>query len=593
MASTRAGLLALFSLWAQPTISFEEVEVALASDEECAAGNHSQCALNALQKRIARVVEEQEAFSMSAEHPMLKLELFRALRKKDLVHDFSNVDLASPAGVMNYLHTDVVAEHVDDYAGYQPKIGLNHRMNGVDTIVGINARVKNPESVLNAVGNFVDFALSALFISGEATGPAYNWNFGDIVGAQKGEDPRWPLSDPYYRFSLSGFCPNLKWNQKKKGAIAAIKKHKHDEDGQAPPPETGRRRRRQPGMCMTYSNQFHLPFGEILRGGLCPNGTTAGKLPTGLPGCIYTYEPPKTSGFAMVDLDEVVGITREDCDGRLCRNWRDWRRHCSNKKYHRKFNYKSRRRYSTILRSRACVEYDIHKACAKSCDSRACKKVPARKRELGLPFWKGRCSAHMNAQRSERLAVMLGIKSASKTHQLLKAPSAETCLSPNSELCHPNATMGGMYCSRLWGGICQPCYVPGTVAEYVDEQDETRPICPWSIFEASSDYKSAAMQPKCASDEPKDLCCLYTGGCNKTYTTEPLPITDNGFAVVSSKQDTKAMVSFLKRAALEAYGAEITNEKKLAKMAHWQWGLAPIKGKSLASVMAIVKHYFI
>uniref|UniRef100_A0A7S2IKQ1 Uncharacterized protein n=1 Tax=Alexandrium andersonii TaxID=327968 RepID=A0A7S2IKQ1_9DINO len=191
------------------------------------------------------------------------------------------------------------------------------------------------------------------------------------------------------------------------------------------------------------------------------------------------------------------------------------------------------------------------------------------------------------------MAMMLGITSAGKNHQLQMAPTAETCLSSSSQLCHPNATSGGMYCTRLWGGVCQPCYVPGTVAEYVDENDEERPVCPWSIFNTSGDYKSESMQPKCASDEPKDLCCLYTGTCSTKLTSEPLPITEDGFAVVSAKQDTEAMVAFLKRAASEAYGAEIENTKKLAKMAYWQWGLAPIKGKSMKSVMALVKHYFV
>lgn len=350
-------------------------------------------------------------------------------------------------------------------------------------------------------------------------------------------------------------------------------------------------------MCMTYSNQYHQPFGEVLRGGLCPNGTAPGKLPTGAPGCVYTYTPP-TSADA-VSLDEVVGINKQECrGGRLCKDWRDWRRHCSNKKYHRKFNYRSRRRYSTVLRSKACVEYDIHKACAKSCSAKACQKVHPRKRELGLPFWKGRCSAHMNAMRTERLAGALGLKTAGHSHQLLRdTQPAGTCLSGNrSEICTPVPNMGGPYCTRMWGGICQPCYVPGAVKPYEDLSDVQQPMCPWDIFKASKDYTKAASLPKCASGLPGDLCCLYTGTCNATLTAEPLPITDDGFAVVSAKQDTKAMAEYLRRAASVAYGAEIDQPRKLAKLrkiAYWQWGLAPIKGKALPSVMAMVKHYFV
>eukprot|EP00415_Alexandrium_ostenfeldii_P000267 UN0267 len=204
----------------------------------------------------------------------------------------------------------------------------------------------------------------------------------------------------------------------------------------------------------------------------------------------------------------------------------------------------------------------------------------------------------MNAMRVERLAMHLGLATAGKTHQLLRETTPKgTCLSGNRfEICKPTANMGGPYCTRLWGGVCQTCYIPGAKKEYEDLNDVQQPMCPWNLFDATADYAKAAAKPKCASASPGDLCCLYTGTCNKTLTAEPLPITEDGFAVVSSKQDTKAMVEYLRRAASVAYGAEIDEPRKLAKLkkiAYWQWNLAPIKGKTLKSVMAMVKHYFV
>eukprot|EP00413_Alexandrium_margalefii_P049266 CAMPEP_0204610200 /NCGR_PEP_ID=MMETSP0661-20131031/61378_1 /ASSEMBLY_ACC=CAM_ASM_000606 /TAXON_ID=109239 /ORGANISM="Alexandrium margalefi, Strain AMGDE01CS-322" /LENGTH=747 /DNA_ID=CAMNT_0051622003 /DNA_START=77 /DNA_END=2321 /DNA_ORIENTATION=+ len=583
-------------LLVQPAAAAEDVEAALADDEECAQpeiGVEGRCALNALQKRIAKVGGDQEEVAgsetetASSGHPTLKLELFRAMRKTDLKHGFANVDMGTVGGVINYLHTDVVGEHVGDYNGYKPLIGSESRINGVEVVVGVNAHVRNPDSAISAVGHHVDFARSAHFIEGEATGPAYNWNFGDIVGVQKGADRRWPFAEPYYRFSLSGFCPNLKFPQKRSGAIKAARLFREQEAGELS--AGGRRRRRHVGVCMTYSNQFNQPFGKVLKGGLCPNGTEPGRMPTGAPGCVYTYERPTRE--AVVELDDLVGITKEDCGGRLCRDWQDFRNHCTNRRYHRQFNYKSRRRYSTVLRSHKCVEYDIHKACAKSCSSPACRQVSPHKRELGLPFWHGRCSAHMNAQRAERLAAAFGIYSAGKAHQLQRSPNGETCLSSTSSLCHPDAKTGGKYCTRLWGGVCQPCYVPGANATYL--KAKTTPMCPWSIFRYTGDYHSANSKPVCSSNLPEDLCCLYTSTCNTTLTSDPLPLTDDGFAYVSSKQDTKAMVAFLERAAYDAFAANVTDAEKLERIAYWQWGLSPIPGKTLEKVMKLVKHYLI
>merc|ERR1719384_931149 len=77
-----------------------------------------------------------------------------------------------------------------------------------------------------------------------------------------------------------------------------------------------------------------------------------------------------------------------------------------------------------LVRTHVCVEYDIHKACAKDCNSPACKKVPAHLREVGLPFWRGRCNPLRNAQRAELLAEALGFSNATTTHDLARSAQA-------------------------------------------------------------------------------------------------------------------------------------------------------------------------
>mmetsp|Transcript_118680 Transcript_118680/g.361016 ORF Transcript_118680/g.361016 Transcript_118680/m.361016 type:complete len:625 (-) Transcript_118680:92-1966(-) len=604
------------SLLAVPASASEEppepdfTPSALAADDACVVDGDGQCALSALQLRGGKMLGGQAespgsaagtsaedvaaesarqsdaqspsdvALAASASHAPVHFAMFRAMHHTDLNYSFANVDMASIEGILNYLHTDVVAEHAGDYAGYSRVIRVSARVNEIDAIVKVNTMVKNPDSLLDSpAAEFVDFAPSAHFIEGEATGPQYNWNHGDIVGAQRADDPRYPTLDPFYRFSLSGYCPNLKFPQKEQGARAAERAHAAAENTAA---SHGRRRRSTP-KCMTYADTGNLRplYGQVLKGGLCPNGTSPGATPTGMPGCVYTYQPPR----AILRLDELVGITAEDCGHRPCRNWEDFRRHCTNRHYRQKFNYAAnRRRYGTHLRSPVCVEYDIHKACARSCSSRACQQVPPDEREIGLPFWKGRCSALHNARRAERLAQAFNISGATTAHRLMAGMPGETCVtSASPTMCRPTPNTGGMYCTRAWGGVCQPCYIPNTVEVFPNAS--STPVCPWRVLTERGDYSDPALHPNCTSNLPRDLCCLYRGTCNATFASDPATLTEDGFAFVASKQDTGAMTEFLVRAAQDALAVNVTDTESLSVFAYWQWGLAPVTGASYADTV--------
>merc|ERR1719384_2403041 len=223
------------------------------------------------------------------------------------------------------------------------------------------------------------------------------------------------------------------------------------------------------------------------------------------------------------------------------------RRHSS----HRSYSH-SRRRHSllevdaspTMVKTNVCVEYDIHKACARDCNSLECQKIPVHRREVGLAFWRGRCDPIKNARRAEILAHALGINHAATTHSLARSPSQTTCLVGDSEsMCYPEPSTGGMYCSRSWAGVCQPCYIPGTAEQYPEAHNT--PVCPWDILRVGSDYSNPALHPKCASDLPREYCCLYTKTCDPDLVQDimniSIPATEDGFAYVSSMQNTDLM----------------------------------------------------
>jgi len=206
-----------------------------------------------------------------------------------------------------------------------------------------------------------------------------------------------------------------------------------------------------------------------------------------------------------------------------------------------------------------------------------------------LPFWKGRCDPVRNAQRAEKLALALGITDATKEHKLQRTPHYETCLSSNPEaLCHPKPEEGGMYCSRDIGGVCQPCYIPGTVEPYA--MNKSTPTCPWGILRTGQDYTNPAMHPKCDSNLPRDFCCLYTNTCD-TALLATKEATDDGFAYVSSLQNTEWMEAFLQKAVKQSLDIDTSAFTGFTEFAYWKWVGRPIPGATLEKVVEAVQQH--
>jgi len=133
-----------------------------------------------------------------------------------------------------------------------------------------------------------------------------------------------------------------------------------------------------------------------------------------------------------------------------------------------------------------------------------------------------------------------------------------------------------MYCTRAWGGVCQPCWIPGANAtESLPADQRAMPRCPWGVLTERGDYASPSLHPLCASNLPRDLCCLYSASCNGTLASDPAPLTEDGFAYVASKQSTAAMAEFLQRVALDRYQRNVTSAGRLSSFAYWLWGASP------------------
>lgn len=394
----------------------------------------------------------------------IMLDLYRAMKSEDIHKPFGNQDWASLSGVMNYIHTEVVGEHstCNTQSGHKKPDRRKTRCHSIDSIVQARFFVKNPHALVEEVGSlyeWVDFGRDNEFVHGKATSAgSHIKKYGDYVGVKERNDDRFPAFVPSYWFSLSGACPNHPWNRK-------YKKKGHPSSGLA-------------RGCVMYSDKS----GKV-RGGQCSNGS----LPTGKKGCVYNYVPPTAAD--VISLDKLAGITQEDCGHRKCQDWRDFRVNCTNKAYKRRFNY-NRRRDHTVVHSKVCVEYDVHWECAGKWDKEECREIPEGKRELGLPFWRLRGKGLANMRRIEQLAAGLGVEGAATEHRLV-APQVlanfSTCQHGKEDhLCHPEPDEGGMYCSRHWGGVCQPCFVPGTEEKY--ERADRDPVCPWSLFQESRDF---------------------------------------------------------------------------------------------------------
>ena len=340
---------------------------------------------------------------LSAAKKYVRLEMYAALRGTDNISSPENVDLYDAAGLVNYLVTQIVVE-----TGKSPD--RQAREHGIDTIVKYQIRIRN-NMTSSDVDVQAEFSKYVRFEDGAAE-PADVEMFarsGDLVGALSFHPPlgdlRFPTTETFYWFSLSGPCPNMKHGEKQSSNCTKY----------------------QAGLVPAKKSQY-------ISGGLCNRIFTA-NIPDGTPGCSYYIE-----NYSQVSLDEVVGITKEDCGGRKCSNWKDFRLHCTNPNLS-----------FTSLGVKYCKEYD-YPGCVTSCQDQSCGKG-----EIGIPFWTGRCNASRNAQRTASIQDIFG-------GSVVEAFYAENPRCDQYPMCNKPAPEAGVsYCHRDQSGICDPCYVPGTV----------------------------------------------------------------------------------------------------------------------------------
>lgn len=555
-----------------------------------------------------------------------------------------NVDMADLVGAMKYVHSEVIAEHT--IADFDRKL----RKYSIDTIGRWRILFQNP-GVITGMNQapmiFADFGPFITFDYGQATNKEplqLLERLGDFVGAQQNSGAGFVYDDPYFWFSLPGFCPNLPykctngWTDPDQGGGEKCEHDPAIHTAMCLPPTacSDAAKLTGCGACPSKGSRDHprfiednraksctpVPFGTVLQGGLCypPGAPHTGltkdvKLmaPAGIPGCVYSYDPSK---IEEVKLDDLVGLKDEDCGGRKCKDWYDFRMSCTNQAYKQKFMNTVPPK---VVAFNYCVEYDIHPDCARSCTDPACLEVAQDKRELGLPFWRGRCDNIANQKRMEKLASLFGVPGAMDNHQVLQPPSDEFVVQicdrsidgnhPNGMAkgtlqCLPNTPAGlfggGPFCTRAWGGVCRTCRIEGTKHAF---PDVAQPPCPLDVLkpkEYADKIKTNCRDGACClSDKPSEKCCLYFDTCfiKLAAASESITATnaDGGYKypldeelaqLADATMDTAVLLVLLKRVAKE-YGnikesliEDSASMSRLKEMAYWSWGKAPKVGKA-------------
>eukprot|EP00928_Gymnodinium_smaydae_P046697 TRINITY_DN3111_c0_g1_i1.p1 TRINITY_DN3111_c0_g1~~TRINITY_DN3111_c0_g1_i1.p1 ORF type:complete len:592 (+),score=87.13 TRINITY_DN3111_c0_g1_i1:59-1834(+) len=499
--------------------------------------------------------------ALAADSGAIRVDMYRAMGNRGVTaFTEENDDLADLMGVIKYIHTETIAEHT-----LAPPT-RETRKNGIDVIARYRMKVKNSDELQSSLqySAFVDFGHFLAFDNGQQTaadlGDLVVSQYGDYVGIQdQSGDARYPTNGPFYWYSITGFCPNLPWH--------CTRGYEGCENPSPPSiictdanPCPGKGTKDEPSdKCLTYTD------GNVVQGGLCANGAD----PTGEKGCVYSYKPEEAS---TINVDELVGITNEDCGGEKCRDWLHFRRRCSNSALKKQFHPISRE----VMNQSFCVEYDIHPDCLADCNAAKCQAVPPAERELGLPFWKGRCDPLRNQERAEAVAQAFGIREAASAHALVEADvqkSFRPCATRvGGGACTPDSSVGGPYCSRAWTGVCTPCYIPGASMSY--PANRTQPTCPMEILDGD-DYgpMSQFMRPLCKSTRPRDWCCIYMKTCSGEIDPAKAPLNPDGLAVVLASRSTDNVMAFFSRLAHDSSGPYPKDESAARKLAYETWAI--------------------
>jgi hypothetical protein len=548
-------------------------------------------------------------------------------------YSLGNVDMADIRGVLKYVHTEAIAEST------LGNTARTKRKYNIDRITQYRMWIKNPGSIVNHQDNVqaVDFGAYMTYDYGQATNGDVAKNlrlFGDYVGLQiQTSNAQYKSSEPYYWFSLPGFCPNLPyvctngWTGDGSEGDAcksdpAIYTTICPSAEMACPSKGSRATPRNISgdpkhSCTTYAYAPHQP----IMGGLCKD--TDGSHPAeitlpqgdlwaedkagGNTACIYSYDYP---GRKEVMLDPLT-VMKEDCAGGKCKDWADFRLNCINPEYKKQFTFtrdgEGKINSVQVKEVTFCVEYDIHPHCEQKCDSEECLKLPVEEREFGIPFWRGRCDPIANARRAELLAQGMEITGAMVSHVTKNPPSADEWKEDicdrsekaNMYYCAAGVEAGGPYCTRDWGGVCTPCWIPGTKdGRKSDFLIDGIAWCPMKVL-TDSEYLEKKEQCArslggtcCASQDPLDICCLYYDSCevggspvkisDVSAKLSTMPVDDRTLRLVEATQDTDVLYEFAKM-AIKGYNAGLDDktieDKKdeLRASAYWQWGLNPSK----------------
>jgi hypothetical protein len=527
----------------------------------------------------------------------IDIDFFRAMGSRDAnAFTEEDDDLADLTGVIKYIHTEVIAEHI---------IGNPDRTTrkyGIDVIINWRFKLQNTPGLLQNAGHNVDFGNFLAFDLGQDTdvsllGDKTIQQWGDYVGIQNQVDARYPTMGPFYWFDVSGFCPNLPWSCTRgyyppcDHPLAPTARCTIDE------PCPGKGNKTHPNeKCIRYFSS-----GETAMGGLCDQKDET-VIPTGENGCVYNY---MRSTVKKVDLDVVAGLNDHECRGRdgvtrKCNGFLDFRKNCTN------HTLKSMFAGDGTVKNNVgfCVEYDIHPACVNKCDDPACVAAlqSGQTIELGVPFWKGRCHAEKNQVRHEIFADAFGIEGALTKHANTNADilaNPTLCGKRGYGTCNPDGSgeVGGPYCTRHFSGVCTMCYIPGTVRVYPDAA--ATPICPADILDYP-DY-GGLNDPKCKQADQegnlhaKDLCCLYLNQCVNA-TTLSTQTDENGFAYAWSKGSTQGLIDWFTMLVEKKYGTPyVADQKSLEGILYQKWfpGSMPmLKPTDYDAVVEQIKGFY-
>lgn len=549
------------------------------------------------------------------------VEMYRAMERPNNEdgsesHKITNNNLADIAGVLRYVHQEVVPEHA------QGNPAREARKYNINVIGRYRMKIRNPDSIVEHIeqqslpgfGHYGAFDYGVLTSDPQLQEIIDN---GDAVGAQEMTMSSGQIKYPrsFYWYSVSGGCPNLPWlciptmpGQKGPPGIETCKTDRKAVGTVPPRCNEGCKGKGDMSAekCDTDPKFSNLTNDELMRscclrykesdkiikGGLCEEGVD---LPTGEHGCVYQYNQLSDNKKDYLSFDKLVGITEMVCGPggeRKCKDWLDWRQNCHDpeKKYKKRFKCNDCIPEGawtvTLEESPYCIEYDVHPRCQdtpEQCNDEECQNLLAQEGtevEIGLEFWKGKCDARRNLERVETVAEFFLGDLTKKTHQLVDpAVSAESpkCLSAKHDnSCTPNPN-GGPYCTRKFAGVCSRCYIPGTDPAW---QGSKPPMCPFDI--AKEPGMTIKTGTKCFSSEPKDLCCLYgvpgfqCDGMSDSIDPMTVPVNANGFALVAFTKETANMVKFITRFLTQLGGSVVSGEEsKLSEMAYWYWNFEP------------------